>query len=259
VIEATAHLFEYDVSRPLDVRTIGSERRDGVAVTEIRFAAARGGQVDAFVVEPAGAKGARAGVVYAHGGRGPGKHLFVSQAVELARAGMTVLLADTSLPPPGDIDVDERALADAVLVQRRALDVLAEVGADWFGYFGHSFGGAHGAILSAVEPRLEAIVIAAMGTGVVEWLRADGYTDEHYLERIERLDPIHYVTVSGRRRLLFQHGRADAAIPLAAGRALFEAAAPPKQWSEHDCDHGIDAHPPALAERIAFLQEVLHG
>ena len=257
MIDAVRHLFEYDASQPLDLRAVGSERRDDAVVTEIRFAAARRGEVEAFVVETDGAPPGRPGVVYAHGGSGPGKHLFVDQAVELARAGLTVVLPDTSMPSADEVDADERAFGDAVLVQRRALDVLAERGARRFGHFGHSFGGMQGAVLSAVEPRLEAIVIGAMGTGLVERLRAEGFTDDAVLARIERLDPLHYVSVPGRRRLLVQQGRADDAVPLDAARRLFAAAAPPKDWAEYDCDHAIDAHPPALADRIRFFTEIL--
>ncbi|MBD0329228.1 MAG: hypothetical protein ICV64_03905 [Thermoleophilia bacterium] len=256
-VDAVRRLFEYDASLPLDLRTVGCKRRDGAVVTEVRFAAARGGEVAAYVVEAGGALPGRPGVIYAHGGSGPGKHLFVGQAVELAHAGVSVVLADTSMPRPGEIEADERALGDAVLVQRRALDLLAARGVTRFGYFGHSFGGTQGAVLSAVEPRLEAIVIAAMGTGFVEWLRREGITDEPYLARVARLDPVEFVAVPGRRELRFQHGRGDETIPLAAGRALFTAAAPPKRWAEYDCGHGVDGHPPALADRIAFFREVL--
>jgi dienelactone hydrolase len=264
MIEAVRHLFDYDASLPLDVRVVGSERRDDAVVTEIRFAAARGGDVAAFVVDAEAAPAGLPGVVYAHGGSEPGKHVFVEQAVELARAGLTVVLPDTSmpsnLPSPERIDEDEHAFGDAVLAQRRALDVLADRGAPRFGHFGHSFGGMQGAVLSAVEPRLDAIVIAGMGAGLVEVLRAEGLTDHAFLARIARLDPVHFVAVPSRRHLLVQQGRADQAnrgmLPEAA-RKLFDAAAPPKQWAEYDCDHGVDAYPSALADRIAFFQEVL--
>ena len=221
-------------------------------VTEIRFAGTA-----AYVVEPEGATAARPGIVYAHGGTGPGKHIFLWQALEVARAGFAVLLADTSLQWQGDADADRRTLMAAVETQRRALDVLEERGATRLGYFGHSLGGTQGAILSAVEPRLDAIVIGAMGTGVADWLRATGAYDETYLEQIDRLDPRHFVSIPGPRRLLFQHGRADDDVPFKAGRALYDAAAEPKRWLEYDCGHGVDGHRPALADRIAFFGETL--
>ena len=262
-IERVGHLFEYE-GLPLDVRVVGSTLHDGVVVSEIRFAAARGGDVGAYVVETRGAPPGQPGVAYAHGGAEPGKDAHLGQAVEVARAGFTVVLADThmrsNMPSPRHIDADERAFGDAVLVQRRALDVLAERGSPRLGYFGHSFGGMQGAVLSAVEPRLEAIVIGGVGTGSVEFLRAAGLTDEDFLTRMHRLDPVHYVSVPGRRHLLVQQGSADqaerGALP-AAARKLYDEAAPPKRWAEYDCDHAIDAHPPALADRIAFFREVL--
>jgi pimeloyl-ACP methyl ester carboxylesterase len=221
-------------------------------VTEIRF-----GGTPAYVVEPDGAAEPRPGVVYAHGGTGPGKHIFLWQALELARAGFTVLLADTSLQWRGDPDADRETVMAAVETQRRALDVLEERGATRVGFFGHSLGGMQGAILSVVEPRLDAIVIAAIGTGVTDWLRATGDYDESYLEHVDRLDPRHFVSVPGRRQLLCQHGRTDESVPFEAGRALYEAAAEPKRWLEYDCGHGVDGHRPALADRVAFFRETL--
>jgi dipeptidyl aminopeptidase/acylaminoacyl peptidase len=257
VIDSARQLFAEDASLPLDVRVLGSERRDGVVVHDVRFAGARGGDVAAYIVEREDAPAGVPGVVYAHGGRRPKRDRLLPQAVELARAGMHVLLPETSLALDGDADRDVRRLADAVLVQRRALGVLAERGTSRLGYFGHSNGGWQGAILSAVDARLDAIVIAGEGAGLAESLRAKGVADEEYLRRLDALDPAHYVSAPARRRLLVQHGRADAVMPIDAARALFEVAAEPKEWAEYDCDHGIDAHPPALADRIRFLQEAL--
>src|SRR5215208_1891750 len=146
-------------------------------VTEIRFAGTA-----AYVVEPEGATAARPGIVYAHGGTGPGKHIFLWQALEVARAGFIVLLADTILQWQGDADADRRTLMAAVETQRRALDVLEERGATRFAYFG----------------------------------------------QLDRVDPRHFVSIPGPRRLLFQHGRRDEDVPFEAGRALYEAAAEPK-------------------------------
>ena len=256
-----ARLFDYDASSPLHLAILAREERDGVEIAEVRYDNGTGGAASAFVVRPAGAGDeALPGVVIAHGGTTPKKHKpkFVDEAVELSRRGTTVLLADTSMPPLGDAAADERATVAAVLVQRRGLDVLASAhGATRLGFYGHSFGGHQGAILAAVEPRLDAIVIAAMGSGIVDRARGEGFSDEAYLQALDRFDPVHWVRVPGRRRLLFQHGRRDEVISLAAGRELYEAAAGPKRWAEYDWGHDLPTDPAARRDRLAFFAEAL--
>jgi cephalosporin-C deacetylase-like acetyl esterase len=250
----TGDLFEYDAARSLDVEVLGGEKREHASLRELRFAAARDGTVSAFLIEPYART--PAAVVYAHGGYEPGKHVVVEQGFALAAGGLTVLLADTTLPQ-GDIETETRAYADAVLVQRRSLDVLAAHGYSRFGFFGHSMGGAQGSVLTAVEPRLDAIVIAAMGTGFAEYARRSGLPDEHYLRRIHDFDPIHFVSTPHRALLLFQLALGDELVPPFVARALFDGAAEPKELREYEGDHSIDAHPQALADRIAFFREML--
>lgn len=62
-----------------------------------------------------------------------------------------------------------------------------------------------------------------------------------------------FVGVERRAQLLVQHGRADRTVPIATGRALFDAAASPKLWAEYDWDHGLDADPQARADRAEFV------
>ena len=66
-----------------------------------------------------------------------------------------------------------------------------------------------------------------------------------------------FVAVHRRAELLVQHGRADDAVPLEAGRALFDAAASPKRWIEYDWDHGLDADPHARSDLAQFVFEHL--
>lgn len=241
-------------SAPLRTFVLARDRSDGIEVTELRYDNGAGGLAEAYVVGAA----ASAGVVVAHGGAGPGRHLFLPEALELARRGFVCLLADTTFPSDGTTAERVEATRVRVLTQRRGLDVLAaEYGATRLGFYGHSAGGMQGAVLSAVEPRLEAIVIAGARGGSVRWALEQGVTDESELAAFNRIDPEHYVAVPGRRRLLFQHGRRDTVIPLAEARRLHDAAAEPKEWRDYDCDHGVDAHLPARADRLAFLEEVL--
>jgi dienelactone hydrolase len=254
VIDELVAFFEYDQSEPLRLSVVDRDERDGTPVTEIRFDNGAGGDVEAFVVGEAG----HPGVVIAHGGTGPGKHIFVGEAVELARRGFVVLLADASYPLDGSTEDRVDATRIRVLTQRRGLDVLeSEYGATTLGFYGHSAGGAVGACLSAVETRLAAIVIAAARGGHARWARDEGVADPAELEAFDRLDPEHFVAAPGGRELLFQYGLRDDVIPRREARSLYEAAAGPKSWSEFECGHGIDGHAPARAERLVFFERVL--
>ncbi|MFI5908382.1 hypothetical protein [Dactylosporangium sp. NPDC051541] len=63
---------------------------------------------------------------------------------------------------------------------------------------------------------------------------------EDYLRRLRRFEPVGYVAVPGRRRLLFQYGVRDDAVLRSEAVALYEAAAAPKEWCEYDCGHDTD-------------------
>jgi cephalosporin-C deacetylase-like acetyl esterase len=253
-VKADLGLFAYDASQPVRLDVVARHEQEGVPVCEIRFHDGAGGEVEAFVVGEAD----RPGVVIAHGGTGPGKHIFVGEAVALANRGFVVLLADTSYPLDGTREERVEAQRIRVLTQRRGLDVLtAEYGAARLGFYGHSAGGAVGGCLAAVEPRLTAIVVAAARGGHARWARDEGITDPAELDAFDRLDPEHFVAVPGTRELLFQFGLHDDVIPYREARALYEAAAEPKTWSEYDCGHGIDGHAPARAERLEFFERAL--
>jgi dienelactone hydrolase len=254
VTDELVAVFDYDGSAPLRIALVGREDRESVPVTEIRFDDGVGRDAEAYVVGEAG----RPGIVIAHGGAAPGKHVFLGEAVELARRGFVVLLADTTFPLEGSTRERVDATRTRVLTQRRGLDVLErEYGATALGFYGHSAGGAQGACLSAVETRLEAIVVAAARGGHARWALEEGITDPDEIRAFEPLDPEHFVAVPGRRELLFQHGTRDEVIPHTEARLLYEAAAAPKTWSEFDCGHGIDGHASARAERAAFFGRVL--
>jgi dipeptidyl aminopeptidase/acylaminoacyl peptidase len=217
--------------------------------------------VAALVVRPKEA-GALPAVVYAHGGSEDGKHHFLDEAIELSLLGATVLLPDAGVPIVGDVEADARTVHAAMLVQRRGIDLLVETeAATRLGYFGHSGGGAQGAMLSAVEPRLDAIVVAAWGSGIVRRSAAEmpnaRPTREAYRESAERSEPEHYVSRPGSRRLLFQHGLRDELVSVEEARRMYAAAAPPKSWREYDCSHELDEHLPARADRIAFFSREL--
>jgi pimeloyl-ACP methyl ester carboxylesterase len=103
------------------------------------------------------------------------------------------------------------------------------------------------------------MVLAGFGSGTLVRLAGIGLRQlnhpdpEPYLAALERFDPRHHLPRRHPARLLVQHGRADDTVPIAEARALHAAAGPDARWAEYDCGHGIDAHPEARRDRLAFL------
>jgi len=200
-------------------------------------------------------------VVLAHGGSDDGRRFFVSEAAALAAEGAAVILPVTRVRQNDGVAAFAADVRDAVLTERAALDVLVEVGAPpgALSFLGHSGGGALGGILCAVEPRLARIAIFGYGAGPLVrsitalGLSRGGAVTEDLAAVADWFDLAHFVGVERRAQLLVQHGRADQAVPIAAGRALFDAAVAPKLWTEYDWGHGLDADPHARKDRAEFV------
>jgi len=245
---------------PLSVSLL-AERGDGILYwREVNFAADCGVEGIATVLLPM-SKTVTRGVVLAHGGSDDGRRFFVSEAAALAAQGAAVILPVTRIRQDDGVDAFATDARNAVLTERAALDVLVEAGAPpgALSFLGHSGGGALGAILSAVEPRLARIVIFGNGAGslarsalALGLSRGCVFTEE-LAAVTDWFDLAHFVGVDRRAQLLVQHGRADQTVPMEAARALFEAAAPPKLWAEYDWDHGLDADPQARKDRAEFV------
>ena len=245
---------------PLSVSLV-AERADGDLLwREVNFAAGSGVEGIATVVSPV-SKTVTRGVVLAHGGSDDGRRFFVSEAAALAAQGAAVILPVMRIRQDDGVDAFAADVRNAVLTERAALDVLVEAGAPpgALSFLGHSAGGALGAILSAVEPRLARIVIFGNGAGPLARAalafglsRGRGVTED-LAAVTDWFDLAHFVGVDRRGQLLVQHGRADQTVPMEAGRALFEAAAQPKLWAEYDWDHGLGADPQARKDRAEFV------
>jgi hypothetical protein len=60
-------ILAYDASRPLDVKTIGTERKSGVRIDDVTFVSVAGGDpAQAYVVRPESGSGPFAGVLFVH-------------------------------------------------------------------------------------------------------------------------------------------------------------------------------------------------
>ncbi len=136
------------------------------------FAADVGAEDIGTVVVPVSEEVTR-GVVLAHGGIDDGRRFFRSEAAALAAQGAVVILPVTRIRTDASVDAFATDVRLAVLTERAALDVLLRLGApaDALSFLGHSGGGALGAVLTAVEPRLGRVVIFAHVAGAL--FRAD--------------------------------------------------------------------------------------
>jgi dienelactone hydrolase len=239
-------LYAYDAKkRPLDVRQVGKQARsEGVTVHDLTFASPKRGRVPAYLVLPPG-KGPFPAVVM-EPGSGGNRDFVVEDLVDLAKRGVAgMAVTPPQARPDGPLPFQCVAIKDGatfvhyVVDVRRAIDVLAtrsEIDPARIAYSGFSLGSQVGAVLSAVDDRVRAVVLQS-GVG-----RASAYAPQFcstlskpklaaYVRGLAAFEPIQYVGHAAPTPLLIQNGRRDT-IGQAAIRSLHAAASPPKtvQW-----------------------------
>src|SRR5215469_10565616 len=94
--------FEYDRTKPLDIRESGVRTIDGAAVHDITYASPKGGRVPAYLVVP-GSGGKHPGIVFLHWGYGD-RGSFLPEAVVYAKSGAESLLVDGTFLVVGSRD-----------------------------------------------------------------------------------------------------------------------------------------------------------
>lgn len=262
--EALRSAFQYDASRPLDMvlQPATDDQRPGVQVAEVSYDDGSGGRASALLVRPVGRTGRLPAVIFAHGSDAPVR-TFLDEAAELVSSGAVALLTTTSFDPRGSSEQDLAMVRKAVVLQRRGLDLLAnlpDVDQGRLAVVGHSWGATQAAILAGVEPRLRAAVVAATGPRFSEflWSGSGGTGDRGpYLDRLAVVDPIWHLALPGHRTVLLQHGTSDRIVGQSEADELHVAAAEPKQVKAYQAGHGLDREPAARGDRLAFLTEVL--
>jgi dienelactone hydrolase len=243
--------FQYDASKPLQVRTRSTDRGNGgIEVRDISFTGPTGARQDAYLVLPA-KRTDRPAVIYAHGAGGD-RYELLAEATKLAQRGAVTMTLDMSysprrarrLPTQGIPGVRARTQVevDSVRDIRRSVDLLRslpEVDDDRIGYVGWSAGARMGAIAAGVERRIKAFDLVAGGaTPVSEYLDAAPEELRPQLEPIlNRNDPLRYVGHASPSALFFQNGNQDEIVPIPALRALADAGSDPKEVRWYDSGH----------------------
>ena len=99
-----AKVFDYDASKPLNLKMGKTEEVEMMQVTEISYDSPKIGRVPGYIVVPPG-KGPFGGIVYMHWGQG-NRGEFLSEGVEMAKRGAVCIMIDApywrpDVPPPG--------------------------------------------------------------------------------------------------------------------------------------------------------------
>lgn len=278
--EESKKLFEYDAKAPLNMTQQMLWERDGVQLFDVRYDSPRGGKVTAFVLAPSKKGPRRAGVVFGHWGQGD-KAEFLPEARALARAGAVCILVDYPWRRPApwyadadDITETDKAIqlqAQAVVDLRRAIDLLAardDVDPERLGYVGHSYGAQFGAILSAIDKRLKAVVLMAgipdMEAVIIEGKgpMLDNFRDKQKeqiptaLKKLRATAAVEFVPHAAPVPLLFQFARYEPTFGEPAMQRFFQAASDPKQVLWYETGHELN-DPQALLDRTRWLKRML--
>lgn len=257
------------------------DRHGDVLVQRITYASPRGGRVPAFVVTAAaGGSSRRPAVILQHGMGNLDKSFFLPDAIALARAGAVALLPDAPDQRPAALRAidfanhahDPELWTQATVDLRRAVDVLSarpDVDPKRIGYIGHSFGASLGGILSAIEPRIRAIVLVAPGgytrglrestSEAMVALRANvpAPAFEAYLAQMAPYDVEKFLAKAPKATtVLFQFGTYDLGVTPRAADALVALTTATAETRRYPTGHFVTSVA-ALRDRVQFLGRVL--
>ena len=270
--------FDYDQTKPLNIKQIGVQHRARADVHDITYDSPQGGVVPAYLVVPKG-RGPFAAVIWGHwywnNSSMRNRKEFLEEAVVLAQAGVVSLLTDGPIARPGHVDSNEPLneqenvdLVQQIVDMRRGVDLLLarkDVDRKRVAYVGHSYNAVVGAILSGVDRRFKAFVLMAATMSDEITMKTPEY--QAYRQKVgpEKFDAFvakyswtdqgKYVSHAAPAIVFLQYGSQEKFLN--AERAVQYAAivSEPKRFKIYDAPHALNAE--ARRDRIAFLIEQL--
>ncbi|WP_432981689.1 alpha/beta hydrolase family protein [Dactylosporangium sp. CA-233914] len=257
-------LYNYDKGSSLNAQLTDKRSGDGVILEDITFSDTRGNDaIPAYVVSAdiPGDTLRMPAVVFGTGPDGDRDKL-LEEAMAVARMKALVMVTSLPIKPTGDPSADAKVLANAVVAQRRAFDLLirrSDCDGSRVGYAGHHSGAALGAVLLGLETRITGAVLAAGPSRFSRWMvKQKVPQDWHpYLDSLARFDAGPYVAAGGKRSVLLQFGKQDNVVPEAERAELTTQVAGAKQRKDYDTGHDLAGFAVATADRTAFLKQVL--
>ncbi len=274
--QESLHLFDYDVSQPIDIQNEQKTQGPGWTQIDFSYASPKGGRVPARLVIPEG-EGPFPGLLLQHGSLGNYEN-FTVLARALAHYGTVVLMINDPYSRQGgwqptefmgttwpyytaqDLEYKIQYIIDL----RRAIDILAarpEVNPERLAYWGFSYGGAMGGLLAGIENRLGAYVLQVGDGGLVE------HTSEpdefglpaHFAADWAALmwptESLHFIDRAAPAAILFQNGIHDINVPPSDALRYQTAASEPKTVIWYNSDHSLP--PQAFLDATTWLQPYL--
>jgi dienelactone hydrolase len=269
--DSVSDLFNYDSSRPFDIKEASTKDDDGVLVQDIEYAAnnPKRGRIKAYLVKPK-ANGKYAGLLFFHwlGEKKSDRTQFLEEATALARRGTVSLLIQGQFPwsvEPSDGQTDRQRVINETIEVRRALDLLLSqpnIDHKRVGYVGHDYGAMYGSLMAGVEKRVKTyVLVAAIGSfsnwSLDYWLRKkpDDFKAA-YREAFKTLEPADMIARATPAAVLFQFANTDKYIPKEAAEKFYESARQPKEVKWYDADHAMEIEA-ARHDREVWLVEKL--
>jgi poly(3-hydroxybutyrate) depolymerase len=150
---------------------------------------------------------------------------------------------------PQDRDEQIQLMVDL----RRGVDLLTQhekVDPARIGYVGYSYGAAMGGLLAGIEPRIKAYGLMVGDGGLVNHFTdgnqpvggfetIDSVARERWLEAMEPIEPIYYVSHASPSALFFQNARYDGSVTEEDALAYQAAGSEPKKVQWYDSGHGL--------------------
>jgi cephalosporin-C deacetylase-like acetyl esterase len=271
-------LFGYDKSLPLMAEEQADSGGQGYTVTKVNYWSANNQQVPAVFVKPAAAKeGDKLPCLIIMHGLGQHKTALSILWGPFVKAGYAIFSIDAQYhgdrKPKVPVDLfgsspysSRDMLIQTVIDLRRGIDYLEsrkDVDPSRIGYAGFSMGGILGSLVCAVDTRIQAPILALAGG---DWKLFEGSKlpnsekarREHpegaaaSLEAMAPVDPVRWVARIAPRPVLFINGDHDTIVPVAAGKALQEAAGQPKEVFMYKGDHV-----PSIAEFPRIIEKMV--
>lgn len=244
-------VYAYDASRPLDAQEQEPSVTGALQSQHISFSGADGERVPAMLYRPVGEERPPC-VLFLHGYGGKKEHGQLAASL-LVPQGLAVMAIDARLhgerAEPGksllspESLADGRPLVNTVIDNRRAIDYLGsrqDLDAERLTVLGVSMGGILGAVLAAVDERVDAaallvaggrwdLVVADSQHPSAQSIRELGLSSDQIRQVTATIDPVNFVGHIAPRPLLMVNGDKDEIIPRACAEALHAAAGEPKQ------------------------------